>query len=363
MASLYKKHGRDAWMIRASINGKKVEFYAGKVTKRVGNQIRVNIEDILSRKLSGVAPTPELSKWLATITGTKLPDQLIKHGLAEAVSTEVNPTIIATMEAMLETKTLAKSTLQSWSSFSDRISTFFGKGKTVKDTTAADCERFRNWMRKSGLSEAFIRKETQRLSQTFNWAIKDEIISRNPVKGLPQGNVANESRRYFVDEPTYLKIRQHAEDDQTDLLLVLLRIQMMRVHEALLVEWSDVNLKTRELTIRSSKTGTRICPVFKPLLELLNAVPKAERKGRLCHRWRINGRGAAGHAVNRAVISSGVEKYPRLLHNLRSSRITELLTKGLPVKDVASFAGQDPAILWKHYAATQKDSFNKALDM
>src|SRR5262249_61829280 len=64
-------------------------------------------------------------------------------------------------------------------------------------------------------------------------------------------------------------------------------------------------------------------------------------------------------AFNKLVRRAGVEAWPRLFHNLRSSRETELLDS-FPVHVVALWMGHDAKVSLKHYAQTTEDHFDRA---
>jgi hypothetical protein len=62
-----------------------------------------------------------------------------------------------------------------------------------------------------------------------------------------------------------------------------------------------------------------------------------------------------GKIIKRA----GLEAWPRLFHNLRASRETELL-ESFPVHVVAAWMGHDAKVSLKHYAQTTDEHFERA---
>ena len=64
-------------------------------------------------------------------------------------------------------------------------------------------------------------------------------------------------------------------------------------------------------------------------------------------------------AFDKLVRRAGLESWPRLFHNLRSSRETELL-ESFPVHVVAMWMGHDAKVSLKHYAQTTQDHFDRA---
>jgi hypothetical protein len=72
--------------------------------------------------------------------------------------------------------------------------------------------------------------------------------------------------------------------------------------------------------------------------------------------WRnCNLRTQFGRIIERA----GLEPWPRLFHNLRASRETEL-AREYPVHVVTAWLGNTPKIALKHYLMTTDSDFQKA---
>ena len=61
----------------------------------------------------------------------------------------------------------------------------------------------------------------------------------------------------------------------------------------------------------------------------------------------------------RIIRRAGVQPWPRLFHNLRASRQTEL-TNDFPSHVVADWLGNSPAIAQRHYLKTTEEHFQRA---
>ncbi len=57
---------------------------------------------------------------------------------------------------------------------------------------------------------------------------------------------------------------------------------------------------------------------------------------------------------------AGIEAWPRLFHNMRATRQTELLAE-FPLPDVCDWLGNSQAVAMKHYAMATSDSFQRAV--
>jgi len=62
----------------------------------------------------------------------------------------------------------------------------------------------------------------------------------------------------------------------------------------------------------------------------------------------------------RIIVRAGLEPWPRLFHNLRASRETELAQE-YPVHVVTAWLGNTPKIAMKHYLMTTDSDFQKAV--
>ncbi len=117
-------------------------------------------------------------------------------------------------------------------------------------------------------------------------------------------------------------------------------------------------------TSRHDGKGSRTIPIFEDVRPCLEeafelAGPGATRVIGGNHLEKANGpngwmncnlRTAFGKLIKRA----GLKAWPRLFHNLRSSRETELMEQ-FPVQVVALWMGHDAKMCLKHYAQTTEE--------
>jgi len=137
--------------------------------------------------------------------------------------------------------------------------------------------------------------------------------------------------------------------------------------ELLSLRWNDVDLPGGRMTIRSSKTehheggGLRICPIFPELKPYLEAAYHAapEKTQFVINRYRQpnqNLRTTFQKILGRA----GVKPWPKLFHNMRASRQTELLDH-FPIKAVCDWLGNSTPVAIEHYAQVTAEHFQSAL--
>jgi integrase len=136
--------------------------------------------------------------------------------------------------------------------------TFGEKGLTA--ITTDDVEAFRDWRRAQGLSPVTINHDLKLLRKMLNWGIRKGYLERSPFKIGTEAaiSLARETPRDW---------RFEAESDEKKLLdacnphlravVTALLDTACRLGEILSLQWQDVNLDKREMTIRAEKSKTR----------------------------------------------------------------------------------------------------------
>jgi len=182
-------------------------------------------------------------------------------------------------------------------------------------------------------------------------------------------------RQRFIDRES-VKMLLDMATPTWRIIIALSRFGGLRCpSEVLSLEWRHIDWARNRITVPSPKTdryegkGSRTMPLFADLKPfLLDASELAESgqthvvsgnhlaKAQGVNGWRsCNLRTTFEKLVKRA----GLEPWPRLFHNLRSSRETELLEE-FPVHVVAQWMGHDAKVSLKHYAQTTEDHFERA---
>lgn len=144
--------------------------------------------------------------------------------------------------------------------------------------------------------------------------------------------------------------------------------------EVLSLRWQDIDWKAGRITVRSPKTehhegkGSRVIPLFPELRGLLEeakaaARPNAEHVVNGYREKAITDRGWRSCNLRtqfeRLIKRAGLEPWPRLFHNLRASRETELAAT-YPIQVVTAWLGNTPRIALKHYLQVTDADFARA---
>jgi integrase len=150
----------------------------------------------------------------------------------------------------------------------------FGE-KSLTAITTDDIEAFRDMRKGKGLSPVTVNHDLKLLRKMLNWGIRKGYLERTPFK------IGTEAAITLQREIPRARRFQH-EDDETRLLkaanphlhavIIALLDTCCRLGEILSLQWEDVNLARREITIRAAKEKTRtgrILPISSRLLAVL----------------------------------------------------------------------------------------------
>ncbi|MBC7835120.1 MAG: site-specific integrase [Phycisphaerales bacterium] len=173
---------------------------------------------------------------------------------------------------------------------------------------------------------------------------------------------------YFVSREVIERVLDACPDDEWRAIVSLSRFGGLRCpSEHLALRWQDIDWDRGRMTVWSCKTEGyegrefRQLPLFHELRSLLlklfeRAEPGAEY---VISRYRQPNCNLRTQLL-RIVARAGVTPWPRLFHNLRSSRQTEL-SEDHPTHVVCGWLGNSPAIAQAHYLQTHDAHFEKAL--
>jgi integrase len=218
-----------------------------------------------------------------------------------------------------------------------------------------------------------VRRRTGLARQFFRHAMKRKLITENPFDGLAAAVRGNAKRQFFVDAETIYAALEYATCPQLRCVIALSRFGGLRTpSDTLALTWQDVDFTARRLTIRAPKTehnedgGIRFCPIFEELYPYLLELQDIARPGIDCPmstpvitRWWSPKQNLRTPFL-KVLRLAGIKAWPKLYHNMRATRETELLAQ-FPAKDVCDWIGNTQAVAMKHYAMPTDASFQRAI--
>jgi integrase len=142
------------------------------------------------------------------------------------------------------------------------------------------------------------------------------------------------------------------------------------------LRWQDIDCDAGRIVVQSPKTehhagqATRTIPLFPELRPILAEAFELAPVGAVYvvdEKFRKAAMGPGGWAnanlrttFEKIVRRAGLQPWPRLFHNLRASRETELV-ETYPVQVVTSWLGNTPAVAMRHYLMTTNAHFEAAV--
>jgi integrase len=351
-------------------DGKRKAIRLGRVPARLASEVKARVEAILAAQAAGVSIDPETGRWLASV-GEPLYGRLVSAGLAPPRQPAEAPeplTLGAWLDRYLAGRSDVKATTRmSQGASRARMLAFFGADKPLAAITPGDADAFAVWL-KGKYAPSTAARTVKWARQFLRAAVRSRLALENPFADLKTPGGVDQARRFFVTREMAARILAACPAADLRLAFALARFGGLRCpSELLTLRWAEVDWARGRFLVRSPKTehhegkGTRWVPIFaelKPFLE--QAFDRAEPgavyvlqdglPGRTCRfRWRLE----------RAVVAAGLKPWPKLLHNLRSSRETELAAS-YPMHVVCAWIGNSLQIAAKHYLQVTDDDFDKA---
>ncbi len=375
MASVANDPGGFRRVLFIALDRKRRSIRLGKVSEKIADAVARHIENILSAALHPPLPR-ETAAWLAD-QPDKLYAKLVKAGLVAPREKTGAVTLGSFLEQYLSRRDDAKANTRVFYGHTIRnLNTFFGIDRTLKSITPAEADDFRRWLiTKEKLSPATVARRCSLARTFFRDAVRRRQIDANPFDGVGGGPRNNPERSRFIDRPAIAKVIDACPNAEWRCLVALSRYGGLRVpSEALLLKWSDINWDQCRMVIHSPKTehhagkATRVCPIFPELCPYLDELDASAPEGsvyvleKLRHLAAVRGDWKATNlrtTFTKIVHRAGLTPWPRLWHNLRASRQTELVEE-FPAHVVSAWLGNTERIAEKHYLQVLDSHFEKA---
>ena len=354
---------RSGFQIRINYNQQRLVIYLGKATKKQAIQFERNLQRLFIGKAAGVTMEPDLALWLASLSDA-LHDKIAQKGLVAPRDPKVHE--ITWLDAVSRfnkefsgKRSTALQHAQCQRDFNAFLRLQGRSDAMLHEITRGDAKAFEGYLvnrRTPCLAKATVRKKCSRVKQVFKWGILNKYIEENPLDEVRTASVANKTTYVEVPSVKIHGILRKIECPDARMVLALCRFGGFRYNETAVNTWEEcVDLEGGQLTIKSNKTPpVRSCPIFADLRPYLEAVAEKDRRGPLQSRWAAEQ--TSRTAIVNLIRDAGYEPWPKILHNLRKNRATELLAQ-FPPQSVAAWLGHDVSVLLEYYAIIKSEDF------
>ena len=367
MASLQKvkQHGRDVHrVVFYDKDHKRRYLRLGDMGKKSAESICSHVEHLADLSAAGLPINAELSAWLDKI-GQRLADQLAALGL---IAPRESAALADFLDGYIESRTDARpNTIRNLKYTRGKLVTYFGADRELRTVTAGEADQFRQSLLQKH-APAVASKSVKTGRMFFKNALRRGLVSANPFADVQAGGERNEARLRFIDRDTITKVLEACPNNEWRLIVALSRFGGLRTpSETLGLAWDDLDWENDRMVVASPKTARqgkpyRIVPLFPELRSYLDQAffSDAEKSSiYVIARYREGDQNLRTH-FQRIIKRAGVEVWPRLFHNLRASRQTEL-TDQFPAHVVAAWLGNSEKIAQLHYLKVTDEHFQRAI--
>lgn len=235
-----------------------------------------------------------------------------------------------------------------------------------------------------GIADKSWNDSLKRLRAVFRFLQNEYGISRNPFDGIKAHEENHIHRRPFTSEEIERLLKAAETDNFIRPLIVCGLETAMRRGDCCLLKWAEVKLdgEKSSITVKTSKTGQTVCiPIYERLIRELNLAKEnsdeqreyvwpAQAKMQLENphgiTWRLKkvfrDAGFTDGEI-RAKREDGLRRASvRDFHSLRTTWITEALSRGVPIETVKLISGHTTTdVVTEYYFHPSHEQVRQAL--
>ena len=343
-------------------DGRRKTIRLGKVSKKQAIAFKTKLEALIAATFTG-SMDDETGRWLADLDD-KMHAKLAVVGL---VASRQSMHLAAFLDEYIQSRRDVKSSTATVYGHTRRcLVEYFGESKPLRAITPADADQWRIWLLSQGLADNTARRRCGIAKQFFRAALRSKLVSENPFADLVSAVKANTSRMVFISRKMSDRVMDACPSAQWRLIFALCRYGGLRCpSEVLALTWADIDWSRDRILVRSCKTAhqgkaTRWIPLFPEIRPHLHAVFEQAEVGteRVITEYAAGTKNLRTH-FRQIVCRAGLDVWPKLFQNLRSTRETELC-ETWPEHVVTAWIGNSSAVARKHYLQVTEDHFVRA---
>lgn len=339
-------------------NGERKTLRLGRVSAKAAAGVKAKVEAIIADKQLRRAHDAETAEWLGGLDESML-SRMRAVGLADGVGL-AHTTLGAFLARYFDTLTVKPSTRTFYSHTRRNLESHFSETRILRDITEADADGWRTWLVETeGLSPATVARRVIAARTIWRKAVRWKLATRNPFDGVKGGHQCNESRKHFVASEIIEAVIAGTPDLEWRAIIALARYGGLRTpSETFALRWGDIDWARGTMRVpcpklaHNERLASRIIPLFpevrKPLLALFGEAEPGPEHVIVRHRTDAAN---LRTQFERLIARAGVKIWPRLFHNLRASRESELMRE-FDLATVCRWIGNSPAVAARHYATS-----------
>jgi len=306
------------------------------------------VESLNAAAISQTSWDAETAAWVGKLD-SMLYDKLANAGLVPKRNAGSSMTLQQFLTEYISGRTDVKpNTLKHLERAKKALIDYFGAACRLADVSAGSADEFRRHLLKT-LGPNTVRRTCGRAKQFFRAAVRKRLIAESPFADMKGTNVqANRTREFFITRDVAQSVIDACPDAEWRLIFALSRYGGLRCpSEHLSLKWSDIDWAAGRFTVRSPKLehhedkGERLVPIFPELRPYLEEAFDPEAVFVISNFRDANAN--LRTQLLRIIRKAEVSPWPKLFHNLRASRATELVAEH-PIHVAAAWLGHSALV-------------------
>ena len=345
-------------------DGERKAIRIGRPSKKVAETFRLRVAELNAAKIAGIPIDSEMARWLASLPD-KLYTRLAAAGLVDDRERR-DLTLGALLDTFFDRLTVRRGTETTYRQTEKALLDQFGRDRRLAAVKHGDAAEWKRSMRDAGLADATVSKRVKTARMIFSNAVRWKFVDENPFSGIKAGVQTNADRQRFVGRESVALVMDAAPNPEWRLLIAFSRFGGLRVpSEAFALTWADVDFERNRVRIRSAKTdghgkSTRFVPLFPELRPHVMEAFETAEPGEEFVLPSVRKLSNPNTQLRRIIERAGLTPWPRIWHNMRATRQTELAAE-FPLHTVCSWLGNTSAIAAGHYLQVTDADFERAV--
>ncbi len=345
-------------------DGKRKTIRLGKVSQRQAEAFKIRLEALVGQRITGTFDDAT-ARWIANRDEATYA-KLAAVGLVPPRHRQTT-TLGSFMTDFFKSVQVKPSTAVTYDQTRRVLVEHFGGAKPLPEIGPAEAEKWRQWQKGLGLADSTVARRVKSARQMFRVAVRWKLVGENPFTDVRAGSMANKARQHFIDRDVAQRVIDACPDAEWRLLFALSRYGGLRCpSEHLALTWADVDWERGRMRVPSSKTehleggDFRFIPLFPELVPYLQDAMELAKPGtaHIVTRYRRPNQNLRTQLL-RIIAKAGERSWPKLWHNLRSSRQTEL-EEQFPTHVVCAWLGNSEIVARAHYLQVHDAHFDRA---
>ena len=377
MASIANDPGGKKRILFVNPDGDRKAIRLGKVSQRSAEGFKYRVEQLLEALLLNRPMEADLAEWITNLD-TRMGKKLAAVGLIPKPEVKAATVLGPFLKAYIDGRTDLKPATKIVRGQTIRdLTEFFGASRDVRAITPGQADDFKQWLVGRKLAPTTIHKRLQVARSFFHAMRRRKLIDENPFDGVKAAATGIKDRQRFVTREEIARVLECCPSHHWRAIVALSRYGGLRCpSEVLSLRWQDIDWETGRIVVTSPKTehhvgkASRTIPLFAELRPFLAEAFDLAPDGAeyvIDPKYRKAAMGPSGWmnanlrtTLMKIIKRASLTPWPRLFHNLRASRETELV-ETYPVQVVTSWLGNTPSVAMRHYLMTTDEHFESAV--